>query len=112
MKFKVAKDICNNVLNICYNFTYNSWFYCCCRKFYACQLLNQEQLYCFICQIRTRYDIQEIAKTQKNSTIIDVYQNLKNDIKNALTLNLNLIILGVLTIKQPENCTEILEKRF
>ena len=84
LKFKVAKDIFYNVLNICYNFTYNSWFYCCCRKFCGCQLQNRERSYCFICQIRNGYDIQEIEKIQKISTINDVYQNLKNDIKKFI----------------------------
>ena len=101
LKFKIAKNIFYNILNICYNFTYNSWFYCSCRKFYGCPSENGEQSYCFICQICTGYDIQEIEKMQKNSTIIDIHQNLKNDIKNALILNFSLIAFGVLTIKQP-----------
>ena len=101
LKFKIAKNIFYNILNICYNFTYNSWFHCSCRKFYGCPLENGEQSYCFICQICTGYDIQEIEKMQKNSTIIDIHQNLKNDIKNALILNFSLIAFGVLTIKQP-----------
>ena len=101
LKFKIAKNIFYNILNICYNFTYNSWFYCSCRKFYGCPLENGEQSYCFICQICTGYDIQEIEKIQKINIIIDIHQNLKNDIKNALILNFSLIAFGVLTIKQP-----------
>ena len=57
LKYKAAKDIFYNVLNICYNFTYNSWYYCSCRKFYGCLLENGEESYCFICQIRIGYDI-------------------------------------------------------
>ena len=45
LKFKIAKNIFYNILNICYNFTYNSWFYCSCRKFYGCPLENGEQLH-------------------------------------------------------------------
>ena len=99
LKYKAAKDIFYNVLNICYNFTYNSWYYCSCRKFYGCPLENGEESYCFICQIRIGYDIQEIEKIKNLSTIINVYDSLKKDIKNALILNLMLIIFGVLIIK-------------
>ena len=38
LKYKAAKDIFYNVLDICYNFTYNSGYYCSCRKFYGCPL--------------------------------------------------------------------------
>ena len=47
---------------MCYNFMYNSWFYCSRRKFYGCPLENGERSNCLICQIRTGYDIQEIEK--------------------------------------------------
>ena len=52
LKYKAAKDKFYNVLNIFYNFTYNSWYYCSCRKFYGCLLENGEESNCFICQIR------------------------------------------------------------
>ena len=42
LKYKAAKDIFYNVLDICYNFTYNSWYYCSYRKFYGCPLENGE----------------------------------------------------------------------
>ena len=42
LKYKAAKYIFYNVLNICYNFTYNSWYYCSYRKFYGCPLENGE----------------------------------------------------------------------
>ena len=81
---KLQKNIFYNVLNICYPFMYNSWFYCSCRKFYGCPLENGEQLHWFKCQIRTGYGIQEIEKIQKISTIINIHQNLKNDIKKCI----------------------------
>ena len=42
LKYKAAKDIFYNVLDICHNFTYNSWYYCSYRKFYGCPLENGE----------------------------------------------------------------------
>ena len=89
LKYKAAKDIFYNVLNICYNFTYNSWYYCSCRKFYGCPLENGEESYCFICQIRIGYDIQEIEKIKNLSTIINVYDSLKKDIKKYIDFEPN-----------------------
>ena len=77
LNYKAAKDIFYNVLNICSNFTYNSWYYCSCRKLYGCPLENGEESYCFICQIRIGYDIQEIEKIENLSTAINVYDCLK-----------------------------------
>ena len=106
LKYKAAKDIFYNVLNICYNFTYNSWYYCFCRKCYGCPLENGEESYCFICQIHIGYDIQEIEKIKNLSAIINVYDSLKEDIKNALILNLMLIFFGILIIKQLDDRLE------
>ena len=112
LKYKAAKCIFYNILNICYNFTYNSWYYCSCRKFYGCPLENGEESYCFICQIRIGYDIQEIEKIKNLSTIINVYDSLKKDIKNALILKLMLIIFGVLIIKQLGDSMERLSRHI
>ena len=87
LKYKAAKDMFYNVLNICYNFTYNSWYYCSCRKFYACPLENGEELYCSICQIRIGYDIQEIEKIK--NLIINLYDSLKKDIKKCIDFEPN-----------------------
>ena len=84
LKYNAAKDIFYDVLNICYNFTYNLWYYCSRRKFCGCPLENGEESYCFICQIRIGYDIQEIEKIKNLSTIINVYDSLKKDIKKCI----------------------------
>ena len=110
LKYKAAKDIFYNVLNTCYNFTYNSWYYCFCRKFCGCLLQNGEELYCFICQMHIGYDIQEIEKIKNLSTIINVYDSLKKDIKKCIILNLTLIIFGILIIKQLGNPMERLDR--
>ena len=89
MKYNAAKDIFYDVLNICYNFTYNLWYYCSCRKFCGCPLENGEESYCFICQIRIGYDIQEIEKIKNLSTIINVYDSLKKDIKKYIDFEPN-----------------------
>ena len=90
LKYKAAKDIFFNVLNICYNFTYNSWYYCSCRKFYGCPLENGEESCSFICQIRIGYDIQEIEKIKNLITIINVYDSLKKDIKKCIEFEPNI----------------------
>ena len=90
LKFMAAREIFYILLNICYNFTYNSWFYCSFKKFYGCPLKNGEESYCFICEIRTGYDIQEIKKIKNLSTIINVYDSLKKDIKRCIDFEPNL----------------------
>ena len=112
LKFMAARGIFYILLNICYNFTYNSWFCCFFKKFYGCPLKNGEESYCFTCQIRTRYDIQEIEKIKKLSTIINVYDSLKKISKDALILNLILISSGVSIIKQLGDHMERLGKRI
>ena len=84
LKYNAAKEIFYDVLNICYNFTYNLWYYCSCRKFCGCPLENGEESYCFICQIRIGDDIQEIEKIKNLSTIINIYDSLKKDIKKCI----------------------------
>ena len=90
LKFMAAQEIFYILLNICFNFTYNSWFYCSCKKFCGCPLKNGEELYCFVCQIRTGYDIQEIEKIKNLSTIINVYDSLKKNIKRCINFEPNL----------------------
>ena len=53
-------------------------------------LKNGEELYCFICQIQTGYDIQEIEKIKNLSTVINVYDSLKKYFKRCIDFEPNL----------------------
>ena len=62
----------------------SSWHYCSSRKFYGCPLENGEESYCFVCQIRVGYDIQEIEQIEKPTTLIKLYNDLMEDIQNFI----------------------------
>ena len=49
----------------------------------------KSRTYCFICQMRIGYDIQEIEKVENLSTIINVYDSLKKDIKKCIDFEPN-----------------------
>ena len=59
------------------------------QKIFGCPLENGEESYCFICQICIGHDIQEIEKIKNLSTIINVYDSLKKDIKKCIDFEPN-----------------------
>ena len=89
LKYKAAKDIFYNVLNICYNFTYNSWYYCSCRNFYGCPLENGEESYCFVLYVRYILDMVFKKLRKLKILIINVYDSLKEDIKKCIDFEPN-----------------------
>ena len=54
------------------------------QNIYGFPLENEEESYCFVCQIRVGYDIQETEGIKKLKTMIKIYDNLMEDIQKCI----------------------------
>ena len=87
LKHAALREIYYQLLNTSLIFTYNSWNKCCCHKFQGCQLkplhqrLNGERNYCFVCQVRTTYNIDKIYKLKRITEIFSTYCQMKEDLQ-------------------------------
>ena len=68
-------------------FTCNSWNKCCCHEFQGCRLkplhqrLSGKGNYCFICRVRTTYNIDKIYKLKRITEIFNTYRQMKEDLQ-------------------------------
>ena len=75
------------LLNTSLIFTYNSWNKCCCHEFQGCRLkpihwrLKGERNCCFICPVRTNYNIGKIYKLKRITEIFNTYRQMKEDLQ-------------------------------
>ena len=66
LKLMALCQICDELINTCLIFTYNSSKYCSCNRFQGCQIkpltswLDGKRNFCFVCQIKVIYNIDKI----------------------------------------------------
>ena len=87
LKHTALRENYFQLLNTSLIFMYNSWNKCCCHEFQGCQLkplhqrLSGERNYCFICRVRTSYNIAEIYKLKRITEIFNTYCQMKEDLQ-------------------------------
>ena len=87
LKYRSANNIFYRILNVSYIFTYNSWIYCECDKFQGCVTMDNEKCYCYISCVRITDHISKIKNLNKISDIINIYLELKEDLKKCIDFN-------------------------
>ena len=71
LKHTTLREIYYQLLNTSLIVTYSSWNKCSCHEFQVCRLkplhqrLNDERNYCFVCRVRTTYNIDKIYKLKR-----------------------------------------------
>ena len=82
------------------------------QNIYGFPLENEEESYCFVCQIRVGYDIQETEGIKKLKTMIKIYDNLMEDIQKCIDFEPKIDHFGDRITKQLGNCMEKLDRRI
>ena len=83
LKHTALREIYFQLSNTSFIFMYNSWNKCCCHEFQGCRLkpLSGERNYCFICQVRTTYNINKFYKLKRITEILNTYCQMKEDLQ-------------------------------
>ena len=95
LKHTALREIYSQLLNTLLIFTYNSWNKCCCHEFQGCRLkplhrrLSGERNYCFICRVRTTYNIDKIYKLKRITEKFNTYRQMKEDLQLCIDFGCN-----------------------
>ena len=95
LKHTALREICYQLLNTSLIFTYSSWNKCSCHEFQSCRLkplyrrLNSERNYCFVCRVRTTYNIDKIYKLKGITEIFNTYRQMKEDLQLCINFSCN-----------------------
>ena len=95
LKHAALREIYYQVLNTSLIFMYNSWNKCCCHEFQGCRLkplhqrLNGLRNYCFVCRVRTTYNIDKTCKLKRIAEIFNTYLQMKEDLQLCINFGCN-----------------------
>ena len=106
LKHVALWEIYYQVLNTSLIFMYNCWNKCCCHEFQGCRLkplhqrLNGLRNYCFVCRVRTTYNIDKTCKLKRIAEILTHIFKWRKTF-NCVSI-LVATIFGYIIIKQME----------
>lgn len=82
LKYRLANNIFYRILNVSYIFLYNSWIYSECDNFQGCVTIG-----CLHFSRSITYHTSKIKNLNKISDIINIYLELKKDLKECIDFN-------------------------